>query len=412
MPRSLVTAAHVTAALVCLPLFTRVATADIFVLKESGQIRGELVNRDEKPRQTYVVKTASGGQVTLSADQVKEVKKQTPAEMKYDRIRADYPDTIEGQWKLAEWCRENRLTKPRRAHLERIIELDANHADARRGLGYSQIGGRWVTQEQLMLENGYVKSKHAPGKWVLPQEEELLERQSKESKAQLEWQARLKRWSAWLDGDKAQVARENIAAIDDPFAARALAKNLASEQRRDVRLLYVQALGRVKSDAGMEALVAASLADDDEEIRASALDEVVSAKYQPAVNRYVQALKSKDNPTINRAAAGLRAMSDPSAVSPLIDALVTTHTFQIQKGQPGQTSAAFGSGAGAGPGGFTFGGSGVETRKVDMENHDVLSALTELTGGVSFNFDVKAWKVWYARQKKPQSLDARRDSTQ
>jgi hypothetical protein len=32
-----------------------------------------------------------------------------------------------------------------------------------------------------------------------------------------------------------------------------------------------------------------------------------------------------------------------------------------------------------------------------------------LTGGTSFNYDVRAWKYWYAAQKKPATLDARRD---
>src|SRR5689334_18635192 len=76
--------------------------ADIFVLAGQGEVRGELLNRDQAPRKTYVVKTSSGGQVTLAADQVAEVKHQSPAEMKYDRVRPEYPMTVEGQWKLAE----------------------------------------------------------------------------------------------------------------------------------------------------------------------------------------------------------------------------------------------------------------------------------------------------------------------
>ena len=386
--------------------------ADIFLLRDEGQVRGELVNRYESPRKTYVIKTASGGQVTLDADQVQEIKRQSPAEVKYDQVRADYPETLEGQWKLAEWCRENRLPKQRKVHLERVLDIDPQHAPARHALGYSQIQGRWVTQEQLMTENGYVRSKLAPGKWVLPQEKELLEQHSKETKAQLDWAAKLRRWHAWLDTDKAAQAEANIRAIDDPYAARALAKSLASDSRREVRMIYVEALGRIDASAGLDALVTASLADDDEEIRLACLDQVVAHHYKPAVGKYVQALKSKDNATINRAAVCLSQMKDPSAVSPLIDALVTTHTFRIQKGQPGQTSATFGTGPNAGGGGgFSFGGGGVEIVKQRIENRAVLQALVDLTDGVSFNYDTKAWKYWYTARKKPQSLDARRDDS-
>ncbi len=384
------------------------AQSDIFVLHSEGQVRGELVNPDQSPRKTYVIKLPGGGQVTLDAEQVKEVKHQSPAEVKYDQIQAKYPDTVEGQWKLAEWCRENHLSKQRKTHLERVIELDPNHVAARHALGYSQVQGRWVTQAKLMTENGYVRYK---GSWVLPQEIELLEQQDKQKKAQLEWSTKLNRWQTWFDTDKAPQAEANIKAIDDPYAARALVKHLEREQRRDVRMLYIEALGRLNAAAGMDALVDSSLFDADEEVRLAALDQIVSAKYKPAVARYVKALKSRDNPIVNRAAIGLAQLKDTAAVGPLIDALVTTHTFTVQKGQPGQISTGFASGpaVGGGGGAFTFGGGGTETRTVAFENRDVLQALVSLTGGTTFNYDVSAWKYWFAAQKKPTTMDARRD---
>lgn len=386
------------------------ARADIFVLEGQGDVRGELVNRDESPRKTYVVKTVSGGQITLDASQVTDVKPQSPLEIKYDRFRGDAPDTVDAQWKLAEWCRQNRLLKERKVHLERIVELDPNHADARRGLGYSRIGGRWVTQEQLMTENGYVRSKFAPGKWVLPQEEGLLEQRGKSTKAQSEWNIKLKRWSAWLGTNKGPQAAANIKAINDPFAVRALAKYLEADKRRDARQLYLEALARINVPAGMDVLVNVSLGDQDDEVRLVALDEVVAHDYKPAVRRYVQALKHKDNTIVNRAAVGLGKMKDPSAIGPLIDALVTTHTFRIETGQPGQSTSTFGTGPNAG--GFSFGGSNVQIIKRQFENRAVLQALVDLTSGVSYNFDVRAWKNWFVAQKKPKTLDARRDSPQ
>ena len=135
----------------------------MFNLHDGGQIRGELVNRDESPRKSYVIKTASGGRVTLEAEQVKSVHRQNAAEMQYDRIRSSYPDTLDGQWKLAEWCRENRLPTQRKVHLERIIELDPDHVKARHALGYANVQGRWARQETLMTENGYVQLQGSMG---------------------------------------------------------------------------------------------------------------------------------------------------------------------------------------------------------------------------------------------------------
>jgi len=392
-------AACVAALGICLP-----ARADVFVLAKGGEVHGELVNRDEKPRKTYVVKTTSGGQVKLAATQVLEVKPQSPAEVKYDRYRADCPDTTEGHWIMSEWCRKNHLSAQRETHLKRILELDPDHAEARRGLGYSQINGRWVTQEQVMLENGYVRSKRAPGKWVLPQEEELLEQQETTTRARLAWNGKLKHWNTWLTGDKSAEAIANIKAIDDPMAAPALAKYLESEKRRESRLLYLEALDRLNVPPSLDALVKVSLFDNDEEIRLAAVDALASRDYKSGIEQYKKALGHKDNAVVNRAGEALGAMKDPSAIGPLIDALETTHTFQINKGSPATT---FGTGANSG--GFNFGGGGVEIRKIKFQNSAVLAALVELTDGVSFNYDVKAWKYWFVAQKKPKTLDARRD---
>jgi hypothetical protein len=384
------------------------ALAEVFQLHSGGQVRGELLNPDQSPRANYLIKTATGGQIEISAEQVKRVERQSPAEMKYDAVRATYPDTAKGQYELAEWCRENRLPKHRRVHLLRVIELDPDHKDARHGLGYSQIQGRWITQEKLMAENGYLRYK---GQWVLPQEIELKEQERKEKLAQTEWAGKLKRWHGWLTSDKAEQAVASIKTIDDPFAAPVLAKYLngTKHDSREIRLLYVEALGRLQSFAGMDALVAASLFDADEEIRLACLDELVAHKYQPAVGKYVQALRHKENPIVKRAAVCLAHMKDPAAIGPLVDHLVTIHQFEIVKGQPGQTQATFGTGPGSSGGGFTFGGGGTEIVRERFENREVLQALIELTGGVNFDFDIGQWKNWLASQKKPASLDARRD---
>jgi len=42
------------------------AQADVFHLANGGTVRGEVVNKIEEPRVSYVVKTAAGGQITLT----------------------------------------------------------------------------------------------------------------------------------------------------------------------------------------------------------------------------------------------------------------------------------------------------------------------------------------------------------
>ena len=57
-----------------------IAVADEFVLNNGGRIVGELLNPDESPRTKYIVKTDSGGVMTLSAAQVKEIHTKSDAE--------------------------------------------------------------------------------------------------------------------------------------------------------------------------------------------------------------------------------------------------------------------------------------------------------------------------------------------
>lgn len=382
------------------------ARADIFVLHDGGQVRGELVNKDESPRKSYLVKTATGGHVKLTVDQVKSVEPQTETQQQYDRERWKYDDTVEDQWKLAEWCHENKLFRERKEHLERILSLDTNHVEARHALGYSEIGGKWVNEKEYMESQGYVRYK---GKWMTRQEVDLIEQADKNELAEKDWIKKLKRWRGWLDDDKSVEGRKSILAIEDPYAAKALLLGLTNERVREVKLLYVEALAHINTPNALNVLVEASMDNPDEEVRIACLDKIVRARYAGAVATYVQKLKSSDNAVVNRAGAALASMKDPSSVGPLIDSLVTTHKFKFVPPNPGQISSTFGTGGtGGGPGGFSFGQPKEKIVKKNLPNQAVLDALVTITGQ-NFNYDVKAWKYWFAAQKKPATLDARRD---
>ena len=171
-----------TAAVIC--CLSPAVRAEVFHLANGGEVRGEVLNPDESPRSHYVIKTAQGGKISLPAEQVKKVDKQSADEIEYDRLAAVAPDTVQGQWELAEFCRENHLTAQRTKHLERIIQLDPDHAEARRALGYSRVKGEWITVEEGMDAQGRKRYK---GAWRLPQEIELMERTRKEELGQKEW---------------------------------------------------------------------------------------------------------------------------------------------------------------------------------------------------------------------------------
>jgi hypothetical protein len=381
--------------------------ADVYELSAGGRITGELVNREEVPRQKYVIRTADGATITLERAQIKQVVSQTPAALEYERIRPTFNDTADDQLRLADWCREKSLAHGRQLALERVIELDPENRQARMALGYTQIDGRWIQPDQYRQERGYVRYK---GSWMLPQEVELAEKKRKNDLAEKQWFINLKRWRAWLnDPEKVGQVRDELSKIDDPLAVPALVQSVESEQRREMRVWCLQALGRIGTADAVKAIVDNSLITMDEESRLTCFDQLTGNAMQMAVPLYVTALKNKDNERVNRAGYALGKLGDKSAVLPLIDALVTTHKFTVVEGSgnPNQMSAGFSPG-GMSPGGLTVGESKPKTIKRDLNNQQVLDALAALTG-VNLGFDQRAWRNWYASQRKPMSVDTRRD---
>ena len=381
-------------------LVSPAAWADLFRLAGGGQVEGELLNPEEKPRKSYAVRLASGGTVKLAAQQVEEHVALRSDEEEYQRIRPQFPDTVEGQWALAEWCRERKLLEQRDTHLERVVELAPEHAEARRALGYSRVDGKWARQEDVMAERGYIRYK---GRYRTQQEIDLLESKRKQEVVERDWFQKINRWRGWLAGDKAEQARQAILGLEDPAAAKALIQGLRADRDREVRILYAEAIAKLNTPEGIKALATAALEDGDQEVRLSCLDLLQKKPNPDAVAYFCAQLRHKENWMVQRAGEALGRMKDRSAIPPLIDALVTVHKHKI-KGNPNQYSAGFGSGA---PGGFSFGNS-TKIITENKTNQTVLDALVTLTGQ-NFNFAQSAWRNWYAMQKKGETIDGRRD---
>lgn len=380
------------------------ARADIYVLTSGGQVRGELMNPTESPRKEYVIRTDEGATVTFDRQQLKQIVPRSAAETQYEKIRPTFADTVDGQWKLAEWCGKNSLPRQRLAALERIIELDPNHKAARSGLGYGFIEGKWIRPAEWQRENGKVLYK---GEWYLPQEVELIKSKRESELASKKWFVDLRKWRGWLnDPSKSKEAEENLKSINDPSAVPAIIKEFELEIGQALRLVYVQALGRIYTPLAIDALVGLTLHNPDIEVRLSALDELAAKPHPDITSKYVKFLRDRDNIKVNRAALALGKLGDKSAIRPLIDALVTTHKYNVTSGNsnPNGISTAFGS---DGSGGLSM-GSSTRVIKRDLQNQAVLDALVNLAGQ-NFDFDEVAWRTWYAAQNKAANANSRRD---
>jgi hypothetical protein len=382
---------------------TPVALADIFILESGGQIQGELLNRDEQPRIKYVVRCGVAT-INLPLDQVRETIRQSPAELDYARRAPATADNIGAQWELAEWCRKNALARQRETHLRRIIELDPNHQQARFALGFQFLKGEWISRSDARRNEGY---EFYHGKWRTPQEIEILEGRSRSELAEKEWVGRLKRWRRDLDDrDKSKLAYTSIESIDDPIAVGPIGQYFAREHTRNVKYLYADVLAKIKTGQAVNVLVERALADDDEEVFYYCVKKLAEIKPPRVADPFIVALKDNVNRKVLRAATALSQLPDKTAISPLIEALITTHTQVVDTGE--FTTAGFGSSGAA-----LAKGDGLKMNVIHAHNQPVLDALSKLTGA-DFGFDKRAWRIWYAQEKIAKdatqpSINARRD---
>jgi len=268
-------------------------------------------------------------------------------------------------------------------------------------VGLDAAAGARKTQQEVMVERGFVRSR---GAWRTVQEIELIERAERANLAQKEWNLKLERLRKQLEQPlQADRAAEEIREISDRFAVPALATALAKEPSFRVRSLYVESLSRIRSWDATAVLIATAVDHSDSETRIAATERLIVIGPHQALPAILSALAGADNARINRAAEAIGRLGVPSAVSPLINALETQHMVVAGDGAAeGATSATF-----TPSGGGLSMGSGKKNIKVSVQNERVLQALISLTG-VNFEWNRSAWRAWLANRQSPPDFDPRR----
>lgn len=383
-----------------------VVQAEIFHLSSGGTVEGTLLNPDESPRSTFQVKT-DNGTLVLGRTAVREVVAFSAQLKQYEEFLPRMPDTIEGQFQMAKWCDQNNLPEKRDYHYNEILKREPDNVDARKALGYERFQNKWIIRDDWMRSQGFVRD---GGRWRFPQDIKLMENDRSIEVQQVEWRKQVRIWRSWLKrgGDKAQEAARELQKVNDPSAGLAVIELLEDETHPAVRELLVDALSNIKTPQTTMALVKLAANDPNDSIRDRATIGLEQRNNQVAVSYLIGQLKSSDNTVVNRAAIVLGRLKHPASVLPLMDALVTTHKFQVTRGtQPGRTNAAFDS---TGGGGMSFGQEKPKIVEQDLQNQGVRVALKQvLEEEVDYQFDEAAWKTWYANKKMPLNVDMRRD---
>lgn len=135
------------AALVLLLGAAAAARADEVQLEGGAVIEGRATREGDS-----VVVQMESGQIRVSADSVKSIKKaESSDEVAQKRRAALAAHDVKGRIELARYCREHDLRATERALLEEVISLEPNQPEARRLLGYVKTDKGWedrTAQEQ------------------------------------------------------------------------------------------------------------------------------------------------------------------------------------------------------------------------------------------------------------------------
>jgi tetratricopeptide (TPR) repeat protein len=132
--------------------------ADVVHLKDGRKLEGKVLEEGD----TVKVVTRMGT-VSFPKDQVVQIERvKTPADQYLEKVAAVDPKDAKAHWELAVWCKEKRLLKEMAEELNKVIEIEPDHARARDELNYVKIDGEWVKAKRGMV--------YIDGEWVKPED--------------------------------------------------------------------------------------------------------------------------------------------------------------------------------------------------------------------------------------------------
>ena len=399
------------------------ATGDVIRLKNGGELRG-LVSKTSAPQDpTVLIRSTSGTEITVDRSEIEFISTRSPLIEEYHTRARRIPNTVEAHWELAAWCLQRQMQTQRREELERIVEIDPNHVDARKSLGHVRYQGEWMSKDDSMARQGYVKYK---GRYVTEHEFDLLEKTASERAAEADWHPKVRRWVNMLtdrDPLRRTEGEQALRGITDPDAVSGLNQFLASHKNPHGRKMFVDIVSRIPGKKPVRRLVDRILLDPEQVVREAALAGIAPDQSEEAVRYLLPGLKNKDNAVIRRAAVGIGKFGDRRTVPNLIAALISSHRITVQV--PSSNALGFANTPGgvaqvnpnnynglypsqiegmALTGQMPYGAIVIPEPNeiihtanvnVDVRNEEVLLALRKITGK-DFGYDQRAWQRWHA----------------
>ncbi|MDB5351230.1 MAG: hypothetical protein JWN86_2477 [Planctomycetota bacterium] len=184
-------------------------------------------------------------------DRTRNDEEQTKLLTEYTAIRDKTPSTADAQWKLSVWCDKHGLKPQAEGHARTVLRIDPSRRAAWERLGCKNVGGRWLTEAQILAER-------------------------REANAQLmadrKWLPRLGNWRNDLrDRGRRGSAETALAAVTDPRAVPSIVRVFSTNDPADQERL-VQILGQIDGGPASRLLATAALYGDSSEVRRAATE--------------------------------------------------------------------------------------------------------------------------------------------
>ncbi len=143
-------------------LLAPAAFADIVFLEGGGRVEGVVTDLGNKIK----VQGLNGSVIVSKSKIADHMKTPFVTEIYADKFGRIDSHSANDHYRLAMWCRRNKLKKRADAHLSRALELDPDHEDARATLGHVNFKGVWLSSgdalEASMAERGFLRFQ---GRW-------------------------------------------------------------------------------------------------------------------------------------------------------------------------------------------------------------------------------------------------------
>jgi len=187
--------------------------ADVVYLKGGGRFTGRIV---EQTAERMVIDIGDGT-IGFSMDRVEEIVKGPSPLDEYDaRAGKLGPQDVNGWRSLAQWASTKGLSAQSRAAYQKVLAAAPDDKEAREALGFVQVDGRWLTEEESYRARGFVRYE---GEWLTPAEVQLAQSNAAREQARdeadkrasdAEFKANMDRLRTQEDAKRAQEEQDRM----------------------------------------------------------------------------------------------------------------------------------------------------------------------------------------------------------